>query len=904
MGLATGTKLGPYEIVALLGAGGMGEVYRARDTKLNREVALKILPESFADQAERKSRFQREAQILASLNHPHIAAIYGLEESGDRPALAMEIVEGPTLADHIARGAIAIEEALPIAKQIAEAVEYAHEKGVTHRDLKPANIKVTPDGNVKVLDFGLAKVMEEKGCNSDPSSSPTFTSLATQAGMIIGTAAYMSPEQAKGKAVDKRADIWAFGCVLYEMLTGQRAFHGETATDTLAAVIRAEPDWAMLPPNTPSNVTRLLHRCLEKDAKKRLRDIGDARADLEDLNPRMADSPAAEPAKRRYAFYWAAAGSLLTALAIALSALYLRPTPSEPQLAKLQLLPPEKATFADIAISPDGRRIAFTATDSSGKANLWLRSLDSLASQQLAGTDRASYPFWSPDSRFIGFFADSKLKKIEASGGSPQTICDLINDRGGARGGSWSKEGVILFAAEAFGPEALYQVSATGGKPDPVTTLEDAGELHHHHWPSFLPDGRHFLYFVYAEGARGRTGVYLASLGSKDARLLFSADASAVYIPHPPAVRAGTDYILFVRERTLMAQPFNAQHLEISGSAIAVAEQVGVDLSVQRSKFSISENGVLVYDATGGGGYTQLLWFDRAGKRLSSLGPPGLYVEARISPDGRQVAAQREDGLGGADIWLLEPIRGTSSRFTFSPAYQAAPVWSPDGSRIRFFSSRQGRWSIYEKPTSGVADEQLVLKTNNDLVPYDWSPDGKFLLYTEINPKTRNSDIWVLPWQKVTDGQAQPAPFQRSEFDENFESFSPDGNWVVYQSNESGRNEVYVRQFHPSGGAGGGKWQISIDAGVEPRWPRRGKEIFYIRPDNVLMAVEVKTGAGFEAGVPHALFPMRPAGVHRYDVTADGQRFLVSTRAEEAISTPATVVLNWFEELKRNVPVR
>jgi len=720
--------------------------------------------------------------------------------------------------------------------------------------------------------------------------------------MIVGTAGYMSPEQAKGKPVDKRADIWAFGCVLYEMLTGRQAFHGETATETLAAVIRAEPDWSALPRSTPANVTKLLRRCLEKDAKKRLRDIGDARFELEEP---ASDSPSAaaraRPGQERFLLYWSGTAVLFLVMVGALASVYLRHTPLEPQLAKLQLLPPEKTAFDDIAISPDGRRVAFTATDSSGKSNLWLRSLDSLASRMLAGTEGASYPFWSPDSRFIGFFAEGKLKKIEASGVSPQTICSLINDRGGARGGSWSREEVILFAAEAFGPEQIYQVSAAGGAPDPVTTLEDAAQVHHHHWPFFLPDGHHFLYFVYAEGARGRTGVYLASVHSKDARLLLTAEASAGYAPHPAGAPAGTDYILFVRERTLMAQPFSPRRLEVNGSAIPIAEQVGVDSSVQRSKFSISVNGVLVYDPAGGGGYTQLLWLDRAGRQLSSLGPPGLYIEARISPDVRQVAAQREDGLGGSDIWLLDPARGTSSRFTFHPAYQAAPVWSPDASRISFFSSRQGQWSIYEKPANSAADEKLLLKTNDDLVPYDWSPDGSFLLYTAIDPRTRNSDIWVLPQQKATGAGAQAAPFLRTEFDENFESFSPDGKWVVYQSDESGKNEVYVRPFHPDGSGGGGKWQISTDGGIEPRWPRRGKEILYIRPDNMLMAVEVKTGVGLEVGVPRALFPIRPAGVHRYDVTADGQRFLVSMPTEESASAPAIVVLNWSAALQQRV---
>ena len=915
MALASGTRLGPYEIVSAIGAGGMGEVYKAIDANLKRAVAIKILPPSFAGDAERLARFAREARVLASLNHPNIAAIYHVEETDGVFALVMELVEGEDLSQRIARGAIPLDEALPIAKQIAEALEAAHKQGIIHRDLKPANIKVRGDGTVKVLDFGLAKLAEASapaGTGPSPlSMSPTITSPAmmTGVGVLLGTAAYMSPEQARGKPADKRADIWAFGCVLFEMLTGRQTFAGGDVTDFIVAINTKEPDWSALPTATPMHIRRALRRCLEKDSKRRLRDIGDARLELENPEPSVAtDNGQDRTPPRRYLLASTVLSACLAAMAGWFLFLYFGQNVTTPPVVKLQLVPPERTTFGTISISPDGRRVAFTAVGASGNEQLWVRQLDSVRGQPLPNTDGASYPFWSPDSRFVGFFAKGKLKKIDASGGTPQTICELVNNRGGARGGTWNRDGIILFTAEPYGPEPIYQVSAAGGEPKTVAGHEPSEQQNHHHWPTFLPDGRHFLYFAANNTQPERTGIYLASLDTDEARLLIKAETSAAYALRPAGAPRGSDYIFFVRERTLMAQPFDRRALNVVGDPVPLAVDVGADsfgnVGTSRANFSISETGVLVYADAGGAGGAQLTWLDRTGKPLGLLWSPGINISATISPDGKQVAVQREDGRGGADIWLMDVARGTALRFTSDPIYHAGPTWSPDGKEIVYFAIRDGRWQLWEKPSDGGGEERLLLKTNTDLVTQDVSPDGRFLLYGDIDPKDRKGDLSILFLQGALEGQTHSVPFVHTPFDENFAEFSPDGKWVVYQSDESGRYEVYVRPVRPDGTAGAGKWQISTNGGIEPHWPRGGKEIFYISPDNTLNAVDVKMGGTFEAGVPHSLFSTRPSGVQRYNVASDGQRFLVSVPSEATISAPVTVVLNWFEELKRLVPTQ
>jgi len=941
MALIAGTRLGAFEVAELLGAGGMGEVYRARDTRLNRDIAIKVLPEDVAREPERLARFRREAQLLASLNHPNIAAIYGLEEQDGLRYLVLEYVPGQTLAEMVGAGfkpalavdkprdeqvgpvprggtteapgervgaglrarprsgttrvSLPVDEALEICKQIAEALEAAHEKGIIHRDLKPANVKVTPEGKVKVLDFGLAKAMEPEGSAADLSKSPTISAVASRAGVILGTAAYMSPEQARGKPVDKRTDIWAFGCVLYEMLTGRPAFGADTITDTIAAIIKNEPEWSALPAETPAAVRTLLRRCLQKVPRERLRDAGDALLELKQPSSPEAVLASAAAARPRAMFWVVAALLAAIAIALVLAVVHFREAPPEQRVVKLTLLPPEKTTFGTIAVSPDGRRVAFTTRDASGKTQLWVRPLEALAAQPLAGTEGAYFPFWSPDSRGIGFFAEGKLKKIEASGGPPQTLCDA----GNGRGGSWSRAGVIVFAPVFNSP--LVQVPAAGGEPKPVTQMNASRQEFSHRWPQFLPDGRRFLYFNQS-GQPEHQGIYLGSLDSKEMsakqkRRLVATDSSAAYAG--PAT--GPGYLLFLRERVLLAQRFDASKLELSGEAFPVAEPVGVDALAWQSRFSVSESGVLVYDSSGGSN-RHLVWLDRSGKPLQTLGSPGTYWNLDLSPDGRRVAANRTDPqTGSGDIWLFDLARGSNPRFTFHPALEGAPLWSPDGSRIAFFSSRDGPYNLYQKATSGAGEEQLLLKTNANKWPTDWSRDGRFLLYTELDPKTR-ADLWLLPLTGETKNtERKPVPFLRTEFDERNARFSPDGKWMAYQSNESGRYEIYMRAFSPNQPPGGGRWQVSTGGGVEPRWRRDGKELFYLAPDRKLIAVEVKAGANFEAGIPRPLFQTRvfPGRIvaARYDVTADGQRFLVNSEVEEGEA--ATVILNWPAALKK-----
>lgn len=869
----------------------MGEVYRARDTKLGREVALKVLPEGFAADAERLVRFQREAQVLASLNHPNIAAIYGLEEVDSVKALVLELVEGPTLADRIADGPISHEEVLPIANQIAEALQAAHDAGVIHRDLKPANIKLRPDSVVKVLDFGLAKAVEAAQAGAALSSAPTLMRPdVSGAGVILGTAAYMSPEQARGRPVDKRSDVWAFGCVLYEMLTRRRAFEGEDVTDTLSRVLQQEPDLTVLPANTPPLLRRLLARCLEKDPNKRLRHVATAGFAIEQATtPESPRNGEAAARKRPYSYLiTAAAIALVAALVVAIGVFFSAEAPGP--LVKLQLVPPPNSTFGAISVSPDGRMVAFTARDASGRTQLWLRHLDSIDPQPLQATEGASYPFWSPDSQSIGFFAGNYLKRVAVAGGAPRTICELVNARGGARGGTWSREDIILFAAEPFGPEPLFRVSASGGDPRPVSVNVEG----HHHWPVFLPDGRRFLFFGGVD--IGQAGVYVGSLDSPESRLVIRADTSALLAPASPA-SGSQNFLLFVRDQTLLAQPVDIDRIEPLGPAVPVADQVGIELDIQRSKFSVSNNGVLAY--TSGAGLAQLRWFDLNGDPLAAVGPPGINIDLRLSPGGRSVAVQREDGSGSADIWLYDLMRGTVERFTTHAAYDAAPVWSPDGNHLFFFSTRDGPWSLYRKALSGSREETLVLKAANSLVPLDVSPDGQHLVYTERNPDQTYEDILVTPaFDSRPDTQRQRSLIA-TRGNDNFARFSPDGRWVAYVSDESGRNEVYVQAFNEDGSPGSERFTISTEGGIEPVWPKRGNRLFYIGPDDVLMVVDVQTAPVFTAGVPRPLFRIRRTGVVGYDADPNGERLLVSTQIDEALSTPAIVVLNWFQELNR-----
>jgi Tol biopolymer transport system component len=890
MALQPNRRLGPYEILSPLGAGGMGEVYRARDTRLNRDVALKVIPEVFAADADRMSRFEREAKLLASLNHPHIAAIYGVEESGSTEALVMELVEGPTLADRIATGPIPLDEALPIAQQIAEALEYAHDHSVIHRDLKPANIKVTTDGTVKVLDFGLAKALTEEPTAANLSNSPTISMNATVAGVILGTAAYMSPEQARGKTVDRRADIWAFGVVLFEMLTGHAVFAGEDVSETLAFVMTKEPAFDTLPSKAPLAIRTLLRRCLTKDMRQRLQHIGEARFVLEHSEDAAAE-PVAAQHKSRERLAWSFAAVLFVALVAALALgtrAYFRSAPQESRPIRFFVAPPEGWAFAQpvsnggtatipLAISPDGQRVAFVATGKDGRSLLWVRSLDTLTAQALAGTDGAARPFWSPDSRFLGFFAGGKLKKIDVLGGPQITLCDAPDDRSG----TWSRDGVIVFAARLN--SALQKVAASGGVPTAATVLGE-GESGHRR-PYFLPDGRHFLYRAITSSPEGGP-IYVASLDSAERKLLFNTDSANV------AYSQG--HLLFLRETTLMAQPFDTLRLVLTGEAFPIAEQVLRSATTPPyGFFSASENGVLAYQTGTAAGGAQLRWFDRTGKQIGTVGDPGTQSDLKLSPDGNRASISiAGQAANGRDIWLFDLARGLRTRFTFGgSALQETSIWSPDGSRVVFNSNRKVHLDLYQKASSGTGGEELLLTDNVDKYPVSWSPDGRSILYYATGAS--NSLLFVLSLS----GDRKPVPFLNTQFNVAPGQFSPDGRWVAYASDESGKFEVYVAPFLGPGG----KWQISTTGGIQLRWRHDGSEIFYIAPDGKLMAAAVNgKGSSFEVGAVQPLFQTRVTGLrYQYDVAADGMHFLVDSTPEQEASAPITVVLNWDVGLKK-----
>lgn len=865
-GSRIGQPLGAYRITSLLGAGGMGEVYRARDAKLGRDVAIKVLPKIFTTDAERLARFEREARLLAALNHPHIGAIYGFEQSDGVHALVLELVEGPTLADRLATGPIPAIEALGIAKQIAEALEAAHEKGIVHRDLKPANIKLRPDGTVKVLDFGLAKVCEpEQG--GDFSNSPTISAAATHAGVILGTAAYMSPEQARGKTADARSDIWAFGVVLFEMLTGRPAFTGETAIEIMGGVMKADPDWTALPATTPAIIRALLRRCLQKDPSRRLRDIADARFQIEEA---LTEQPTAAPAvaPRRSAgqlVMWVAA--LVTAIAAgAVTARYFGRAPADPAEVRLQINT-DAGNPNYFAISPDGTKVVYQTT-TLGRTQLLVRSLQSETPQVLAGTEDATHPFWSADSRSIGFFSRGQLKRIDVMGSAAQTITN-VGPRGG---GAWNHEGVILFG-QTSGP--LQQVFAAGGQPVEATTLTPPQTSHR--FPQFLPDGRRF--FFYVTGTPDVRGVYAGSLDSKETRRLVDADTGGVFAP--------PDFVLFARQAALYAQRVDLNKMVPNGDPFVIAEKVEMgDLTeAGRLVHSASLAGTLAYRGIGRRPERQLTWFDRAGKPLGTLGEPdrGEKDTPRLSPDGQYVAIGRSVD-GNADLWLIETARGVPRRITFDTVPEGRPVWSPDGTQLLFSSYLRGKNDLYVMSIVGAATGTLLLDTATGKAPYDWSVDGRLILYDDSD-----GGLSALPLR------GDKKPLALSTRGGGPARFSPDGRWVAYPSAESGTSEVYVQSF-PGPGT---KTRISTTGGRWPEWRRDGHELFYLTPDDQLMAVSLTvSGPTLEVGTPSRLFTLHiqpPTFAERpqYTASPDGQRFLVNAVIGEGETAPLTVVLNW-----------
>jgi Tol biopolymer transport system component len=834
--------------------------------------------------------------VLASLNHSNIAAIYGFEDSATMRALVMELVEGSTLAERIAMGPVPLDEVLTDAKQIAEALEYAHERGVIHRDLKPANIKLTSDGKIKILDFGLAKAMSQDNFSTTNSNSPTLSLAATQAGVILGTAAYMSPEQAKGKTVDRRADIWAFGVILYEMLTGTSMFSGETVSETMAQVMMKEPDWNALPANTPSRLRELLRRCLTKDPRMRLRDIGDARIAMEEViaspQTEAPSSTSAAPSQSipiwRRAIPWMLAAALVT-----VSFLHWRENaPVASKQMRFYISPPEKLMLANPGVprvSPDGRHVAFIATGEGGP-RLWVRDLGTFESRPLSGTDGVvGSPFWSFDSRFIVFGVSGSLKKVEIGGGPPQTLCDI---RDAVYGGFWTRDGRIVFG----GPEGIRQVPAAGGSVSVITIVDRSRGEQGHIEPSPLPDGVHFLYSRFVPGGEAG-GVFLASLKEKPeqqklTRILPTLSMSA-YVPSTGETR-DKGSLLFVRENTLFAQAFDSSRLELTGDAVPVAEHLTITLGVVAG-FSASETGVLVY-VSGGSLERHLSWYDRQGKDAGTAWIPGPYNEFSISPDGTRVAVARE--AENPDVYVFDFVGNRSIRLTSHALVDRAPLWSPDGKKILFFRNPTG---MFLKAANGAGEEQqLVLPESAGSLgtPKDWSNDGRFLIYARIDPKTKR-DLWVLNM----DGDHQSRKFLHTEFNETAAKFSPEPQgprYVAYVSDESGSYEVYVTTFPDASE----KWPISNGGGYQPRWRRDGKELLYFTGEGKLMSVDVTLSPSFKAGVPKVLFsaPIYGGGSYtellRWDLTPDGQKFLINSTSTGQ-SSPIAVVINWQAALKK-----
>jgi eukaryotic-like serine/threonine-protein kinase len=873
----------------------MGEVYRARDTRLGRDVAIKVLPAALASDPDRLARFDREARLLATLNHPHIATIHGIEHSDDVRALVLELVEGPTLADLIARGPIPVGEALRLAGQIADALDAAHAKGIIHRDLKPANIKVTVEGQVKVLDFGLAKALAADGSGGDLSQLPTVTTAGTLAGVILGTAAYMSPEQARGHPLDKRTDIWAFGCVVYEMVTGRRPFTGATLSDTMAAILEREPDWSVLPLSLPPGATRLLRRCLEKDLKRRLRDIGNTKIDLdESLTAAMPPTTqTAAGARRTPGWTWlvlATAAVLVGGLLLSWQFGFLGTGPARSvqggSISRFVERLPDGLQLAPapaFALAPDGRRLAYVAIRNDTRA-IYVRNLDDLSPRALAGSENADQPFFSPDGAWIGFFAEGKLKKIAVAGGAPLVLCDVTNPRGGA----WLPDNSIVFAPSAA--SVLLRVSAAGGRPEPVSTLDRQLNEASHRWPHVLPGGDAILF-----GA----GPTVSALGWIEAHIVAQSlktnrrQQVAAHGTFPHYTSPG--HLVYVQSGIVYAQKFDPVRFEVTGDAFPVLEQVtqGGGINGGAFQWATSPTGMLAY-VPGFSRESELVLVDRTGTERTLLSG-GAYSGPRLSPDGHRVAFTVV-GAADSEVWIHDIDRGTTARLT-SGGRNLWPVWSPDGTQVAYGSSRSGSTNVYVRRADGDGGETQLTSTQYTYIPQSWSPSGGDLVLSEVDPQ-RLIRIALLPMQ----GSRTPTPFLTGEGSATIASFSSDGNFVAYVSNQSGRNEVYVRPY-PGPGA---PLQVSTSGGDEPVWSRKGHELFFRRGE-VIMAVELASaGTRLVAGTAKQVVSGRyAAGAVRsgFDVSADGRTFLMAKLLQPRDNlSQFNLVLNWFEAIKQQVP--
>jgi serine/threonine-protein kinase len=920
MALSSGTRLGPYEVVGLLGEGGMGAVYRARDTRLHRDVAIKVLPDAFAHDAERLARFQREAQTLAALNHPNIAHIHGLEEAPGIRALVMELVDGDDLSARIARGPIPIDEALPIARQIADALEAAHEQGIIHRDLKPANIKVRPDGTVKVLDFGLAKALGGAAEPEGPALQTLTSPAMTMRGVILGTAAYMSPEQAKGKVVDRRGDIWAFGVVLFEMLSGRRAFEGETISDVLAKVIEREPDWSTLPAATPPRLRTLLRRCVKKDPKARLRDIGEARVQIEELlsgAPEDAGVPAIPQARSlwRRALPWASTGALAAGLAavLVLWAPWRNASPPAPLRLSAELGADVSLTVGigdALSLSPDGAVVAFVAQKGAGgSSQLYVRRLTQLQATALSGTDDAQSPFFSPDGQWIAFFAGGKVKKIAATGGAVFTLCDAPFGRGGA----WSEDGTIVFQPNI--PPAgrrLMRVSSAGGTPEPLTSLAE-GEVSQR-WPQVLPGGKAVLFTSGDAAGRGYDDATLVvqALPTGARTVVQRGGYHGRYLPSGlgSPERAGREggHLVYMHAGTLFAAPFDLDRLAVTGPPVPALEGVRSDAVTGAAQFAVSASGTVVYlPGQSGSGAGPIHWMDHEGKTTPLRATPANWFNLLFAPDGRRLALQINAGSAN-DIWVYEWARDTLTRLTFDPARDEKPVWTPDGRRLVFASARADKstLNLYGQRADGTGEAQRLTESRHPQLPASWHPSGTFLAFEEVNPAA-SWDLMILPMEgDEASGRkpGKPTVFLNSPFEEREPMFSPDGRWLAYVSIESGRPEVYVRPFPGPGG----KWQISTGGGNSPTWSRTTRELFYgTLNGQIMVAPYAGEGDSFRAEKPRLWSEGRfvTRGPNRmFDLHPDGTRFALAPveQAPGVKQDKVVFLFNFFDELRRIAP--
>jgi Tol biopolymer transport system component len=881
MDLVPGTRLGSFRITALVGVGGMGEVYRARDTKLDRDVAIKIIPASLAGNPGRLTRFEREAKVLASLSHPNIAHVHGLEEAGGVHALVMELVEGEDLSRRLTRGAIPLPEAVGIARQIADALDAAHEKGIVHRDLKPANVMMTADGVVKVLDFGLAKPMIGDSDAETLSHSPTTIDVGTREGVLLGTAAYMSPEQARGRIVDKRTDIWAFGCVLYEMLAGRPAFGGDSLSDTIAALISRDPEWNALPETTTPAVRRLMERCLQKDPKRRLRDIGDARVELENPHAEDAASRTSLAASPRRGIAWAAAGAVLAALAIGGAWLALREPPAGVRPVRLSVVAPPGTTFAlrDITehlqfqLSPQGDRLALLAAARGERQKIWIRSFETGVAQPVAGTDGANGIFWSPDGRSLGFQAEGKLKTVSLEGSATRALTDLSFD---VSHGAWSSDGVILFSRGSGG--SLVSVPTTGGPITPVTTLDTARNETAHRWPQFLPDGR-FIFFV-SSTTPDNTGIYLGSLGSRSKTQLLKTSANAVFVE--------PGHLVFEQNGVIARQRFDLA----SGSLVGAPESLGDPIQVLRGPsylpLSGARNGTIAFwnaSLT----LSELVWADRSGRPIRTLAAATRYDNPSLSPDGTRVLVTQRSNANENEMWVYDAATGNSvSRMTFTRGVARFGIWGPGGTDVVYSMGTPSGPQIFRKPASGAGDEVQVGSTlaHYAVFPDDWSRDGTRLVYVAVSDNA--FDVWSLDVK-----QHKQEPVLDSPANEVQPRLSPNGKWLAYASDETGRWEVYVRGL----GDPPGKWQISRGGGMQPVWRGDGREVFYVDLGGTLQAVTIGGDRSIEHSAPTPLFqttlpnllaPFRTG----YAVSPDGQRFLLNALRPNPEVSAITIVLN------------